>query len=327
MGQESNLRLLPNGLRVLQLKSLDDLKLLETAGLQFDAVETKSEINDYSGLAKYADQVKALWHCSSPSVAGLEGLQAVEYINSSHDGEQRFDYRLLKNLKTFVCRDGSVIPAKYLNHPRVELLDVGHCKIESFRNLSDATRLRQLRLTSCKVKSLEGIGALLAMRELRLLDAKQLVDIGAIAECLSLEALEITGAKKLSDVSAVQALRRLKVLFLRAPGSAFEELRWLSGMPELRCAVLEVPVKRIDWDVFANHPRLYDYFILSAPGGLVETDAEIASHLEAAGRKVVKLTRIKAGPAIRVELEPVVGTLDPLPNTHYQDFLGRVPPN
>jgi len=328
MNQPSDhVRLLANGLRVLQLNSSDELKMLGTAELEFDAVEAGSAINDYTGLAEYADRVKALWHCRSPSVTGLECLQAIESVNSSHDGEQRFDYRLLKNLKTFICRDGTVIPAKYLNHPSIELLDIGHCKIESFRDLSAATRLRQLRLTACKVKSLEGIGALQAMRELRLLDGRQLVDIEEVSACPSLEVLEITGAKNLLDVSSVQALGRLKLLFLRTPGAALEELRWLSGMPELRCAVLEVPVKRIDWSVFANHPRLYDFFILSVPGGLVETDAEIASQLETSGRKVVKLTRIKAGPAIRVELEPVAGTVDPLPNTHYQDFLGRVPPN
>lgn len=321
------IQILANGLRLLQIKTQEDVRLLEDDELVFDAVEIGPSVQDFEAFAEFAARIKALWHCSVPSTAGLEKLQGVESINSSQYGEQRFDYRLLKNLKTFVCRDGSKIPAKYLNHPGLELLNLGHCKVESFKLLSDATHLRQLCLAACNVKSLDGIESLSALRELRLLDTRPLVDIAAVTECPGLEALEIAGTKKLLDVSSIQALHRLKVLFLRAPGAAFEELQWLSDMPTLRCAVLQVPTTRIDWGVFANHPRLYDFFILSVPGGLTETDVEIASQLEAAGRKVVKLTRIKSGPAIRVELEPVAGTLDPLPNTHYQDLLGRVPPN
>lgn len=322
-----HVRVLVNGLRVLQLNSPGEIELLNQGGLAFDAIQTSSAIADYQGLTKYANRVRALWHCQTPSVAGLADLQAIESINSSTDGEQRFDYRLLKNLKRFVCRDGSKIAAKYLNHPGLELLNLWHCKVESFKALADATQLRQLSLTACSIKSLGGIESLSALRELRLRDAGSLVDIGAISACPGLEALEITGAKKLLDVSSIEALQRLKVLFLRASGATFQGLDWLSGMPDLRCAVIEVPTVKIEWGVFANHPRLYDFFVLSVPGGLNESDAQITAQLEAAGRKVAKLTRIKAGPAIRVELDPLPGTVDPLPNTHYQDLLGRVPPN
>jgi len=319
--------ILSNGLRVLRLKSPQELDLLAGENLDFDAVEMTSAMEDYQGLVPYAGRIKALWHCSAASTAGLEKLQAIESINSSHGGEQRFDYRLLKNLKEFVCADGSTIAAKYLNHPRLELINLGECKVESFKVLSDATRLRQLRLSACKVKSLDGIEAMSALRELRLPEARTLVDIGSISSCEGLEVLEITNARKLLDVSPIQSLHKLKLLFISAPAAAFAQVQWLSEMPELRCAGIYVPIARIDWDVFARHPRLYDFSIHSVPGGLTETDEEIASRLAAAGRKVLKLTRFKVGPAIRVELEPVKGTLDPLPSTHYQNVLGKVPPN
>jgi hypothetical protein len=318
---------LGSGLRVLQIKSPEDVRLLADPDLAFDAVEVGARLQNFEALAEFAPRIKALWHCSVPSVTGLEKLQAIESINSSHDGEQRFDYRLLKTLKTFVCYDGSTIPAKYLNHPVLELLNLGHCKVESFQVLSDATRLRQVRLSACKVRSLDGVQALQALRELRLPEARTLVDIGAISHCVGLEVLEISEAKKLLDLTPITSLHKLRLLFVSAPAAAFDDVQWLSGMPDLRCASIHVPTARIDWAVFGAHPRLYDIAIHSVPGGLTETDAQITSQLEAAGRKVLKLTRFRAGPGIRVELEPVAGTVDPLPSLNYQNFLGQVPPN
>jgi hypothetical protein len=319
-----NLRQISNGMRVLKIGHAQDVALLERSDIVFDALETGPDLENFLPLAPYAPRIQALWYCATASAVGLERLDHLESItaNSAWLG---FDFRQLERLKSLSCADVSAIPARFLNHPHLEVLDCGEGKIESMQLLGDAVSMRHLRLNACKVKSLEGIGSMPALRELRLTEARVLNDIDGLKACSHLQCLVIEPARQVTRVDALRSLHALRVLYVSAPAAVLTDVDWIAQAPALRCAFLDVPLERIDWERLADHPSIYSLSLRVPTTGMTDSEAAIARVFEAHGRVVKEVKRYTK--VVQVELEPPANLPAPLPLSHYMQRFGSLPPN
>ena len=315
---ENDFNVEKDGTRALSLRRPEQAALLVRDDVLFDLLILSVGFENFEPLVPYAHRVKALSTFGNPSAEGLVQLQALERLRSF---SLKFDYRQLPNLIRFDTRDASVIPAKFLNHPNIERLDVAECRIEKLTALGDMARLRQLRLVATKTKSLDGVERLPALRELRLYHARALVDISALAACADLRIFTVEDSKKLADISAIRGLRQLQLLMVYSSQARLTDIDWLADMPHLRCLVLGAGVDKIDWGVVARHPTLYDIFFCATPESLVQSDDVIREHCRAAGRAVTSIQRYPKMPGIRVQLEPPAGLEKPLSILHYQHQL------
>jgi hypothetical protein len=316
------------GSAILQLFAWDDASRQAVAQWHYDAIEPKSALGSFEPLLEYADRVRWLYYPDVESSAGLEQLTAVRRITFGDElPKPKFDLRRLPELRVVQCPDASGLDARCLNHPKMRYLDLEGLKAADLAFLSDAKELSAMRLRRCALTSLRGCGALEALKELRLLGAKKLEDISDVAAAKQLEILEIDEAKKLRHTHAIQALTKLRYLFVDAETATQTDLAWMSSMPGLECAGMWMGTEKVDWTVIANHPRLYDVVFFAHAGFELPSDESLLPVLQAAGKRVLKLTRFPqaARPGIRIEFQPPSDLVDPKPLPSYQTKLLTFP--
>src|SRR5262249_33973239 len=150
-------------------------------------------------------------------------------------------------LKSLFCDVAVVLPPKYLNHPNVERLDLEGLKVKDLTFLSEARRLRALRLSTGPIATLQGAEALPELRELRMILTRSLPDGSALRGAPRLEALELEETWNVADVSAAHGLANLRWLFLGSRKAEQRDLSWIRNMTRLECAGLWVETKSVDW--------------------------------------------------------------------------------
>jgi hypothetical protein len=307
----SEIRILQNRdrSRLLRLEALDEVALNALAAGDFDGVEVTADFGGFEPLAPWQSNIRWLFApqpTSADGLALLESLERISFVGSQLGYD--FDYRRLPRLRVLECGSAAKIPAKYLDHPHLEVLDIAGGNLKDFSALPHATALRAVLLEGCKTKSLAGIGALTPLRELRLLDARSLVDLSEMAALQALEVLVITAAVKLLDTSAIQQLPRLRCLHVEAKTASVADLGFVAAMPGLEILNLWAPVERIDWPALASHPNLCQIGLQLAPGQQFDADDVIRDRFAAAARTVRTLTKFSgASPQIKLELDPPAG--------------------
>jgi hypothetical protein len=289
----------------------------------FDGLEVCRGRGSFEGLAPFADKIRWLHGPTVESTAGLEKLVHVEritYIGTMH--EPPFDYRRLPRLKSLTGNGVDITP-EYLNHPAIERLDVEELEVKDLKFLSDAKRLRALRLAASPIATLAGAENLPELRELRLIVAHSLRDVSALRGAPHLEALELDEAHQLVDVSAVHGVTGLRWLFIESDNGTQSDLSWIGTMPRLECAGLWLETKSVDWDVLARHPRIYDIVFYTTRGFSAPSDAELTARLSAGGRSVKSLARFPKArfPGFRVEFAPPLDVKQAKPHYAYQNHL------
>ena len=307
----SEIRILQNRdqSRLLRLEALDEGAQHALAAGDFDGVEVTADFGGFEQLAPWHHNIRWLFAPQATSADGLARLESLERI--SFVGSQwgyDFDYRSLPQLKVLECGSAAKVRAKFLDHPRLEILELAGGNLKDFSALPHATALRAVLLESCKTQSLAGIEALNSLRELRLLEARSLVEVSALAALQALEVLVITAAVKLQVISAIRQLPHLRCLHVEAKTASVADLGFVATMPGLEILNLWAPVESIDWPALASHPSLCELGLQMAPGRQFDAEDTIRGHFAAAGRTVKKLTKFSGtSPQIKLELDPPVG--------------------
>lgn len=292
--------------------------------IPFDGLDVGEGVGSFECLVPFSQKIKWLHAPAVASSLGLDKLQFIErIIYISHVPVPPVDYSLLPRLKSLRCNIAELIPAKYLNHPHVERMDIEGIKATDMKFLSDAKNLGALRIVKSPIKSLDGIDNLSNLRELRLILIRALNDISRLSNLTQLEILEFDKTPNVIDISPVYELRNLRYLFIDASKAKQNNLNWIRNMPSLECAGIWVETEVIDWNVFAEHPRLYDIIFYTTKNFVAESDEEIIAVLTASGRHVNKLTRFPkaAFPAFRIEFVPPQDIVNPKPQHTYQNHL------
>jgi hypothetical protein len=272
----------------------------------------------------YAQKVRWL---HAPSVGLSQGMEKLEFLERLTQfgslPEPLFDYRRLPRLRQFACDIAALLPRDYLNHPNIEALDLEGLKSADLSFLSDAKRLRALRLVGGSLKRADGLADYAELRELRLLLTRGLTDISALAGAVNLDTLELEGTPKVADISPIHRLSQLRRLFIHTRNAKQDDLAWLANMPRLECAMIMVQTATIDWDIFARLPRLYDIAFYAHEGYVAEPDEVLTARLSAHGKQVREIKRFPKDrfPGFVIRFAPPADIARPMPAHVYKNHL------
>lgn len=325
-----------NGTRVLYISGPWDKEIEELIeNSSFEQINLYRCTEDFDALVPFARKVRWL-HC--PSVDSSKGLEKLEFLERLTQNtslpEPIFDYRRLLGLRQFTCDLAAQIPKDYLNHPNIEALDLEGLKSTDLKFLSEATKLKALRLVGGSLKRADGLPNYAELRELRLLETRGLTDISALAQAVSLELLELDDTPKVTDISPIHELAKLRWFLINARNAKQKDLDWLVNMPRLECAMILVETETINWDIFARLPYLYYVGFYAHKGYVAESDEALIARLSAHGKKVKVIRRLPNDtiPSFVIEFVPPPDITQPIVEHTLRNRLRykielRVPPS
>jgi hypothetical protein len=324
---------LPGGLTSLRVRGCWS-KEIESAieQINFDRLEIGAGlIGGFSNFQQFSKKIRWLWNSAIRESIGLENLTEIRRIDCFDVvPEPPFDYRLLPKLKYFSCNNAEKIPAKYLNIPSLECLDVEYLKVTDLSCFFQAKALRALRLSNAALRSAQGIENLSSLCELRLLKCRSLKDITHLRFVDNLEILELEGVPNISSVEPIYGLKKLKKLFVDSRNAKQVNFDWLENIPELECASILIETDNIDWTVFAKHPRLYDVCFFAKKGFVCESSEVVIKKLSSYGKCVKSFKQFPKSefPAFSIEFFPDSNIKNPAPQYFFRNklqFLGSAP--
>ena len=317
---------LPGGVTSLRVRggwSKDVENALEE--IDFDRLEIGAGlIGGFSKFQKFSKKIRWLWNSAVRESVGLEKLTEIRRIDSFDVvPEPPFDYRLLPKLKCFSCTNAKKIPAKYLNTPSLECLDVEYLKIVDLSCFFQTKALRALRLSNTTLRSIQGVEHLSSLHELRLLKCRSLKDITHLRFVDNLEILELEGTHSIVNVEPIYGLKKLKKLFIDSRNARQVNFDWLESVPELECASILIETDNVDWTVFAKHPRLYDICFFANKGFVYESSEDVIKKLSSYGKCVKSFKQFPKSefPAFAIEFVPDLNIKNPAPQYFFRNKL------